>query len=149
MALQIASLVSDYGSNPVNIRFFADKPQAKPVILFARIVPQQDRSGIVDAHENVHRAIIIKIAERHAAARNWPRKNRAALLADILKSFATIPKQQHRFALFNTLHVLFDVDVRMAIAEKQVQLAVIIEIEELHSPAAHEHRPGSDAAGRR
>ena len=98
------------------------------MVLFSRIVAKQHRRSVVNRDQHVNRTVVIEITERHATCGQGLRKNRAALTADIFKTITRIAKEQHGFAVRHAGHVPFDMIIRVAIAEQQIYIAIIIKI---------------------
>src|SRR6267143_5281134 len=119
------------------------------MILFPRIVAKQHRRSVVDRNQHVHRAVVIEIAQSHAPRRQGLRKNRATLIADILKIITRIAKKQHGFAVRHARHAPFDMIIRVAIAKQQIQVTIVIKIKKLQSPTTEKFGRRRYACGKR
>src|SRR5579883_541600 len=72
-------------------------------------------------------------------------ENRTALGAYVAECFSVIVEEQHRLAIGHVGLNGLDQVVGIAVGEKQVEVAVVIVIEELEPPAAHQARCCADA----
>jgi hypothetical protein len=64
------------------------------MILTPNIVPQQNRSSVVHRNEDIHRAVIIEIADGQSASRKKFAEHRAALFAYILQALGSVPEKK-------------------------------------------------------
>src|SRR5580704_2667523 len=145
MSLQITGLIAHFRADGVDIGLAPGEAKAKPVIFRADIVAKQHRRGVVDGDKYVDRAVVVEIAQRHATRGEWLRENRAALRADVFKAVAGVVEQKHRLEIFHGGGALVDAVVGMAVAEQQIEVAVVVVVEKFQSPAAHQARGGTDA----
>src|SRR5882757_6236708 len=91
-------------------------------------VAHENRGTVVDRDEGIDGAIVVKIADRKAAGRQIPGKNRATLRADVCEASSAIVKEQHRLAIGDVLHAVFDHEVRMTVAQQKVEVSVVVVI---------------------
>src|SRR5207248_9071282 len=116
----------------------------KPVISRRCSVLYQHRSAIVDRDQNVDRAVVVKVADGKTTGRPMLREHWPAFGAHILKCFPRIMEKQWRLAVSHSGMQRFDQVIRIPIGEKQVEVSVVIVIEKLQAPTAHEARSSGD-----
>src|SRR5438067_4698159 len=139
-ASQVTGLIDNLRSDGINVRLPADQTQAHPVVLPADVVPNQQRRRIVYRHEDVHRAVIVEIANCQPTCSELLREYGTALRAHILPGTAYIAKQQHRLKVLHIFHSLLNHRIGIAIADDEIEITVIVIIEKLQSPAAEQPR---------
>src|SRR2546425_5599467 len=141
MALKIAGLVGELCADGINICLRTHQSDAEPMVSVANLVPQQNRRAIVLGHKNIHAAVVVKISQRKSAGGQLFREDGATRRADVLETSPGVLKQNHRFKIIYVWELLLDHQVRVTVRHEEVEVAVIVIVEELCSPAAQQ--PGS------
>src|SRR5260370_30273088 len=135
--LQIPCLIRNLRSDCVRIALLSHEFHAQPVVLFPRVVTEQQRRSVVHGNKNIHRAIVIEVSKRQAACRELPSEERSTFRADILEPRTRVLKKKHWLTVSDPRIDHVDEIVRMSVDDKQIQVSIVVVIEELHSPAAH------------
>src|SRR5437588_5530654 len=144
VAFQIARLPCHFRADSIMIGFLPVQSHSEPVVFRGCDVFQKKWRTVVDVNQLVDGAVIIEVADGHSARRKALRKGRAGSITDILQSAPRIAKQEQWLLVADTARVQFDFVVGVAIGYKQIHVAVVIVIEEFHSPAAHEPRQAAE-----
>src|SRR3974390_2091895 len=147
MALPVSCLIRNLRANRIHVRLGSNQTNAKPMIFSPNHISQEKRRSVVLGNQQIHGSIIVKISQSQAARREWLRESRTTLLAYILKSLASVAKQQHGFPELYAFNSLLHRVVWMTIAEQQIKIAVIVVIEKLQTPAAHQPCRHADPVG--
>ena len=114
------------------------------MILASGIVAQQHRGSIVHGNQDIHGTVVIEVSEGQTSRRKLPGENRSAVCADVLQARTRVLKKQHGLAVGDPRIDFVDEIVRMAVGDQQVEVAVVIVVEKLQTPAAHRLRgPGN------
>ena len=100
-AFQVLRLICNARAHCVDIRLFAHQLNAQPMVLRSCVVTQQDRRAIIHRNQNVDCTVIIEISNRHAPSRKRLRKDRIALLANVLKALPGAAKQKRWLFVFH------------------------------------------------
>src|SRR3954469_22338636 len=108
-------------------------------------VLQYDRWPIVDCDKNINRAVIIEITESQSPRGKHLVENRTGIGTNVLQTFAVVVEEQKRLLVGYLGGVLLDSVIRVAISNEQINHSVVIVIEKLYTPAAHEPCGGTDA----
>src|SRR5437899_2713080 len=115
------------------------------MVVLSRYILQQERRAAVGSDQRIEGAVVIKIADCEASPRKGFCKRRTCRRADILKSMSCVVEEDQGLFVGDMAQMLFDLVVRMAVHDEEVEVAVIIVIEEFHSPAAHQTGDPADA----
>jgi hypothetical protein len=138
MAQEIAALPSDFSTDRVDVGSCADEAEAEPVMVAAGIVLQEQGRAIIGGHKHVDCAIVVKIPESEPAAREKLCKRWASRIADIFPRSGILLEKKEGLAVAELGMVLLDHNVRMAVGNDQVEVAIVVEVKKLQPPAAHE-----------
>lgn len=116
--LQVARLPGDAGSNRLRAGLRTFEMKFQPVMEFADVVLQQDRSALVGNHQHINAAIVIEVSIRQAAPRDALAENRTALVAYILIGLpiagAQVSPEKGIFEIVDLTIPLRDLVIRMA-----------------------------------
>src|SRR5208337_4118313 len=117
------------------------------------VVAEQEGSPVVENHQHIHAAIVIKVTDRQAPRGELLVEDRPTLVAHVLKSSpvagSQVAPQQGVFLILDLAVQLGHFVVGVAGDDKQIHIAVVIVVEKLHSPAAHAAHLHPDAVGNR
>src|SRR3989442_242246 len=83
--LQVTGLPANQRTDGVRFGLLADYLAAEQMIVLRGVVPQEQRRFVVAGHKNVHRPIVIEIADGHSASRYAIRENFSAFRANVLQ----------------------------------------------------------------
>ena len=118
--------------------FLAHQLDSQPMIVFGGEVAQQQRSSVVDGDQNVDGAIVIEVADGQARGGEIPGEERPAFCAHIVQRLAIAVKQHQRLAVGHVLLHGLDQIVGIAVGQKQIKVAIVVVVEKLQPPAAHQ-----------
>src|SRR5208337_3934239 len=100
------------------------------MIELADVVAEQEGSTVVENHQHIHAAIVIKVTNRQAARGKLPAEDGATLVAYVLKSSpvagSQIAPQQGVFLILNLAVQLGYFVVRVAGDDEYIHIAVVI-----------------------
>src|SRR6516225_290138 len=98
------------------------------MVLPAGVVAQQERGAIVDGNQHIYSAIIIEVAEGEAPCGEFPRKNSAAVPADVLQTGAGVSEKEKRLRVRDARRDLVDQIIGVAIGDQKVEQAIVVEV---------------------
>src|SRR5207244_6799938 len=88
-----------FGTNGVAIAFVADKFQLKPMVLRGRFVAHDVDRAVVGGNDGVETAVVIDVANGHAAAQPRLAENDARCSGNVDELFAGVAQKKHGFAV--------------------------------------------------
>src|SRR5690349_686793 len=136
MALQFSGPIANLRSNRIGVGFLTNQAHAEPMVLSSRVIAKENRRAVVDRDEYIDRSIIIEVPDCEPSRRKSFGENRAAFEAYILPRFSIIMEDEHRLGVSHVGNAAADHCVRMTIAEEEIEIAIIVVVNELDSPAA-------------
>src|SRR5208337_1024075 len=84
--LKIAGLPGHLCAHRIGIGHFAFELDAQPMIELADVIAEQEGSSVVENHQHIHAAIVIKVSDRQATRGKLLVEDRPTLVAHVLKS---------------------------------------------------------------
>src|SRR5262249_3317200 len=139
-------LISYARTDGIGIGFFANQRDAEPMVFGSDVVAQEERGVVIHGNENVDGAVIVEIADGKAASREGLGEDGAALSTNVGPCLTRVVKQEQWFAIADlVVGELFDQIVWIAVGKEKVEIAVVVVVEELEAPAAHQASRCADA----
>ncbi len=135
----------DLGADRVTVGFVADEFEGEPMILRGRFVVKYADGAIVGGDDGVEAAVIVNVADGHAAAEPGLMKDGAGVRGDIHELFAGVSKKKHRFAIVKVGIVEFDGVKVMALSDEKIFPAVVVVIQKANTPSGVQQSGASDA----
>src|SRR5713226_1235981 len=129
----------DFGADGVAVAFVADELQREPMILRWRFVVKNVDGAVVRGNDGVEAAVIIDVADGHAAAKPGPLKNGAGVRGDIHELFAGVSKKKHRFAIAEIWVVQFNSVQVVALRDKEIFPSIVVVIQKANAPSGVQH----------
>ena len=118
------------------------------MVLSADVVAQEKRGVVIHGNQDINCAVVVEISDGEATSGKRFREDGTALGADVGPGFAGVVKQQEWLAVADlVMGEFFNQIVRVAIGEEKIEVAVVVIVEELEAPAAHQAGGGADTGG--
>ena len=128
-ACQWSGFPGDAGADGVDVGLLAHEFDAQPVVSFGCLVSQEYRRSIVGGDENIHRPIVVEVAQGQTARGQGEEEYRPGGCADVFEGPAIVVKEKQGFAIGDTAGVDFNLVVRMTVGNEEIDVAVVVVIE--------------------
>src|SRR6267378_6923327 len=109
------------------------------MILRGRFVAENVDGAVVRGDHGIEAAVIINVADGHAAAEPGLLKNGAGVGGDVHELFAGVAKEKHRFAIVKIGIVELDGVEVVALRDEKIFPAIVVVIQKANAPSGVQH----------
>src|SRR5260221_1188680 len=109
---------------------------AHPVVALAGIVLEDEGRSPVVGHDDVHPAVVVEVPHGQSARRKTLREQPARFVGDVAELLAVALEEEQRLLVLHVPAITVDHVVGEAVGQQQIEIAVVVEREELEAPAS-------------